>query len=60
MPHSPLRFDAHERIPLRRNPELGEHTMPVLRELLGMSDGELARLDAECAFGKHAGDRAGG
>ncbi len=47
---SPMRFSAtpveHERPP----PLLGEHTDEILRGLLGLSDGEIAKLRAEGAI----------
>ena len=44
MPGSPLEFSASERLPVRRAPELGEHTDQILLEVLGMSEGEVGRL----------------
>jgi crotonobetainyl-CoA:carnitine CoA-transferase CaiB-like acyl-CoA transferase len=38
--------------PVRRFPRLGEHTEEVLRELLGLSDAELAGLRARGALGQ--------
>lgn len=43
-PHSPMRYGAGERAPLRPSPRLGEHTGEVLAELLGMDAAELAAL----------------
>ena len=39
-----------ERVALSRPPLLGEHTRPVLRELLGMADAEIDRLEAAGVF----------
>jgi 2-methylfumaryl-CoA isomerase len=44
MPSSPLCFDACERLPARRSPQLGEHTDEVLADVLGMTDTEIGRL----------------
>jgi 2-methylfumaryl-CoA isomerase len=44
MPGTPLDFSAVPRTPVRRAPLLGEHTEAVLAGLLGLSDGEIARL----------------
>jgi 2-methylfumaryl-CoA isomerase len=43
-PGTPLSFSKVEREPPRRAPELGEHTEPVLTELLGLSSAEVGRL----------------
>ena len=52
-PTIPLRFVA-DRTPwfTRPAPTLGEHTEEVLRELLGLSDGELAELRADGIIGE--------
>ena len=42
----PVHMQRHQPVPLRRAPTLGEHTREVLREVLGMDDAELDRLDA--------------
>lgn len=42
---SPMKFSATP-AQLERTPLLGEHTVPVLQELLGLDDGEIARLGA--------------
>ena len=39
-----------ERVELSRPPLLGEHTRPVLRDLLGMADDEIDRLEAAGVF----------
>lgn len=39
-----------ERVELSRPPLLGEHTRPVLRDLLGMKDDEIDRLEAAGVF----------
>jgi 2-methylfumaryl-CoA isomerase len=44
MPGSPLVPGAVPRIPAQRAPLLGEHTDAILAEVLGMSDGEIAKL----------------
>jgi 2-methylfumaryl-CoA isomerase len=44
MPASPLDFQAAPRLPPRRAPLLGEHTDEILSGLLGLPDGEIARL----------------
>jgi 2-methylfumaryl-CoA isomerase len=44
MPGTPLDFSAVGRQPVRRAPQLGEHTEAVLAELLGLGDAEIGRL----------------
>jgi 2-methylfumaryl-CoA isomerase len=44
MPGTPLDFSAVPRTPLRRAPQLGEHTEEVLSDVLGLSATEVARL----------------
>jgi 2-methylfumaryl-CoA isomerase len=44
MPGTPLDFSAVPRVPVRRAPQLGEHTEVVLSDLLGLSDAEIGRL----------------
>jgi 2-methylfumaryl-CoA isomerase len=44
MPGLPLDFAAVPRLPTAPAPRLGEHTDAVLAEVLGLSDGEIARL----------------
>lgn len=44
MPGSPLDFSGLERAPVRRAPQLGEHTEQVLAEVLGLGEGEIGRL----------------
>jgi 2-methylfumaryl-CoA isomerase len=44
MPGTPLDFSAVPREPVRRAPQLGEHTEEVLSEVLGLSATEVARL----------------
>jgi 2-methylfumaryl-CoA isomerase len=52
MPGLPLDFGAAPREPTRPAPRLGEHTDRVLSEVLGLPDGEIARLhDAGIAAG---------
>lgn len=43
-PASPLDFSAVPRVPVRRAPELGEHTEAVLADVLGLSPTEIGRL----------------
>jgi 2-methylfumaryl-CoA isomerase len=47
MPGSPLQFGAHERLPARRAPLLGEHTDDVLSGVLGLDSSEIAGLRSE-------------
>jgi 2-methylfumaryl-CoA isomerase len=48
MPGTPLDFSAFERGPVKPAPVLGEHTEELLAEVLGLGEGEIARLhDAE-------------
>ncbi len=51
MPGSPLRFEACERLPARRAPQLGEHTEEVLADVLGLTDAEIGRLRADRVVG---------
>ncbi len=44
MPGSPLDFASSERLPVRRAPQLGEHTEQVLAEVLGLSPAEIGEL----------------
>jgi 2-methylfumaryl-CoA isomerase len=44
MPGTPLDFSAVPRVPVRRAPQLGEHTEAVLADLLGMTTTEIGRL----------------
>ena len=44
MPGLPMDFGAAPREPTRSAPRLGEHTDVVLSEVLGLPDGEIARL----------------
>ena len=44
MPGSPLAFSGAERLRPTRAPLLGEHTDEVLAGVLGLSDGEIGRL----------------
>jgi len=46
MPGTPLDFSAVPRTPVRRAPQLGEHTEEVLAGLLGLSDTEIGQLQA--------------
>jgi 2-methylfumaryl-CoA isomerase len=47
MPGTPLDFSAVPRVPVRRAPQLGEHTEAVLAELLGMTTAEIGRLERD-------------
>lgn len=44
VPHSPLRYGAHELMPLVRSPQLGEHNEAVFCDWLGLSREELDEL----------------
>ena len=44
VPHSPLRYEGVERLPLTPSPRLGEHNAEVLREWLGLDDDEIDEL----------------
>lgn len=44
MPGSPLKFEDLPREPVARAPQLGEHTEPVLADVLGLSPTEIGRL----------------
>ena len=47
MPGTPLDFSAVPRVPVRRAPQLGEHTEAVLAALLGMTTAEIGRLERD-------------
>lgn len=47
MPGTPLDFSAVPRAPVRRAPQLGEHTEAVLTDLLGMTGTEIGRLERD-------------
>jgi crotonobetainyl-CoA:carnitine CoA-transferase CaiB-like acyl-CoA transferase len=47
VPHSPLRFDGEERLPIEPAPALGEHNEDVLCGWLGLSRAELESLEQE-------------
>lgn len=51
MPGTPLDFSAVPREPVRRAPQLGEHTDEVLNDLLGLSATEIARLRDDGVIG---------
>lgn len=44
MPGSPLGFSGLERLPVRRAPQLGEHTEEILADALGLGAAEIGRL----------------
>jgi 2-methylfumaryl-CoA isomerase len=44
MPASPIDFSSAERLDPVRAPTLGEHTEEVLADVLGLGEGEIARL----------------
>ena len=44
MPGSPLDFSGVARLPVRRAPQLGEHTEEILADVLGLSSTEIGRL----------------
>jgi 2-methylfumaryl-CoA isomerase len=47
MPGTPLDFSVIPRVPVRRAPQLGEHTEAVLAELLGMTTAEIGRFERD-------------
>jgi 2-methylfumaryl-CoA isomerase len=47
MPGTPLDFSVVPRVPVRRAPQLGEHTEAVLAELLGMTTAEIGRFERD-------------
>ena len=51
MPGTPLDFSAVRREPVRRAPQLGEHTEEVLSDVLGLSATEVARLRRDGVIG---------
>ena len=53
--HSPMRYEGTALPPLKPSAELGGDTVSVLREVLGMSKSEIARLHAEGVVGGHGG-----
>jgi 2-methylfumaryl-CoA isomerase len=56
MPGLPLDFGAAPREPTLPAPRLGQHTDQVLSQVLGLPDGEIARLhDAGIAAGPDEG-----
>ncbi|MEM6941968.1 MAG: CoA transferase [Pseudomonadota bacterium] len=44
VPSSPTTFSAYARKPAAKAPALGEHTEEILGDVVGMDDGEIARL----------------
>jgi CoA:oxalate CoA-transferase len=44
LPHSPLRFEGIERLPLKPSPELGQHNAAVYGDWLGLTPGEVGNL----------------
>jgi 2-methylfumaryl-CoA isomerase len=58
VPASPLEFTASGRLPAQPAPLLGEHTEPILADVLGLSDAEIGKLlDAGTVAGPHGRDR---
>ena len=47
MAGSPLEFSEVERVPVAPAPMLGEHTEEVLADVLGLTDPEIGRLEAD-------------
>jgi crotonobetainyl-CoA:carnitine CoA-transferase CaiB-like acyl-CoA transferase len=43
---SPLHLSTAPEIPVAPAPQLGEHTLPILRDLLGYDEAEIDRLSA--------------
>ena len=58
MPGSPLDFSNVPRVPVRRAPQLGEHTEEVLAGVLGLSGAEIGRLHDGGVVAGAAGARA--
>lgn len=50
LPNTPLRFADLEPLPLRFNPGLGEHTVEVLHDMLGLSEHEVKTYGELGAF----------
>jgi CoA:oxalate CoA-transferase len=48
---NPIKLGADPSPPIRRPPQLGEHTDAVLRELAGLTDEEIAELRRDSAAG---------
>ena len=51
---SPFRFDGHRKTDTTPPPTLGEHTVAVLRELVGYDDARVETLRQQGAFGEAA------
>jgi 2-methylfumaryl-CoA isomerase len=51
MPGTPLAFSGVPREPVRRAPQLGEHTAEILAGMLGLSDAEIGRLADQGTIG---------
>jgi 2-methylfumaryl-CoA isomerase len=47
MPGTPLDFSVVPRVPVRRAPQLGEHTEAILAQLLGMTTAEIGRFERD-------------
>lgn len=47
LPHSPLRYEGVEPIPLKPSPRLGEHNAEILRDMLGFGDEQIDELIAQ-------------
>lgn len=52
---SPLHLSASPEIPVAPAPQLGEHTRPILRDLLGYDEAEIAQLEERGVIQTHAG-----
>jgi len=54
MPGSPLGSSLDGRLPVRRAPQLGEHTEEVLAGVLRLTDAEIGALDARGTIAVHS------
>jgi 2-methylfumaryl-CoA isomerase len=59
MPGSPLDFGGVARLPVRRAPQLGEHTEEILADVLGLSSAEVGRLHDAGIVGGPGAPRTG-
>jgi 2-methylfumaryl-CoA isomerase len=55
MPGSPLGFSGLERLPVRRAPQLGEHTEQILADVLGLAGAEIGKLHDDGVVASSAG-----